>query len=258
MYTEVLTLSENTEGVDYYVGDLHGSYSLLMAELKKVGFNFQKDRLICAGDLVDRGPENKQCIELLVQPWFFSAIGNHDWMFILYTQGLFDEDEFFKNGGSWTECLSANEMESLSSLMLERLHLGIEVEEDGLPTVGVFHSSIPFGEEDSPEDRYSPFNMLTKSPDWSLVSDITAENLMPALFARATYYEPVKNIPLVVHGHTVTSKLWDANTLDAFKVHNIVYIDTGMVFYGVACLFRKEKTSTGHTLTLVGEPARLE
>lgn len=46
-------LPENTLGTDFVVGDLHGQYSLLMAELDGLGFDDAKDRLLCVGDLVD-------------------------------------------------------------------------------------------------------------------------------------------------------------------------------------------------------------
>ena len=51
----------------YIVGDLHGCYQLLIAEIRNVDFNFEKDLLICTGDLIDRGAENLECIALLEQ-----------------------------------------------------------------------------------------------------------------------------------------------------------------------------------------------
>lgn len=42
----------------FAVGDLHGSYNLLMAKLDEGGFDFEKDLLISVGDLVDRGSQN--------------------------------------------------------------------------------------------------------------------------------------------------------------------------------------------------------
>lgn len=71
----------------YVVGDLHGSYSLLMQELKVLNFDFRKDLLICTGDLIDRGTENLECISLLEQPWFVTVRGNHEEMCV---RGQFD------------------------------------------------------------------------------------------------------------------------------------------------------------------------
>ena len=66
----------------YIVGDLHGSYSLLMQELKNLNFDFHNDLLICTGDLIDRGTENLECIALLEQSWFLTVRGNHEEMCI--------------------------------------------------------------------------------------------------------------------------------------------------------------------------------
>lgn len=48
----------------FVVGDIHGAYSLLMAKLKEIKFNFNSDLLIAVGDLVDRGSENEKCVGL--------------------------------------------------------------------------------------------------------------------------------------------------------------------------------------------------
>lgn len=79
-YVEKLT--QNNSGVDYIVGDIHGHYEELMRELKRVDFDFHKDRLIAVGDLGDRGDESEKVIQLLEEPWFYSVRGNHD-QFIL-------------------------------------------------------------------------------------------------------------------------------------------------------------------------------
>lgn len=78
----VIELAENTEGQDFFVGDLHGRYDPLMAQLAEVGFDFSRDRLISVGDLVDRGEQSEQVVALLDQAWFFAVRGNHD-QFIL-------------------------------------------------------------------------------------------------------------------------------------------------------------------------------
>ena len=50
----------------YFVGDIHGAYDLLMKGLKEVGFNKDKDYLICVGDLIDRGPDNYKVLAKFV------------------------------------------------------------------------------------------------------------------------------------------------------------------------------------------------
>lgn len=73
---------ENTKGRDFIVGDLHGHYSLLMEALSKVSFDFERDRLFSVGDLVDRGPEVLECLNLIKEKWFFPVMGNHEYMLL--------------------------------------------------------------------------------------------------------------------------------------------------------------------------------
>lgn len=92
----------NSKGRDFVCGDIHGSYSCVMQFLEKIGFDKSADRLICAGDLIDRGPENEKCLELLFEPWFFCTLGNHEQMMMQY----FDDEApgilmWAANGGQW-------------------------------------------------------------------------------------------------------------------------------------------------------------
>ncbi|MFD2437195.1 metallophosphoesterase [Modicisalibacter luteus] len=66
----IQTHGANKRGHDYLVGDLHGQYALLQTMLSRVGFDQDKDRLFCVGDLVDRGPDSLACLSLAFEPWF--------------------------------------------------------------------------------------------------------------------------------------------------------------------------------------------
>lgn len=72
------TIPANYEGRDFLIGDLHGCYDELMKLLNYVKFDSQFDRLFATGDLIDRGPKSRECLELLSKPWFFSVLGNHE------------------------------------------------------------------------------------------------------------------------------------------------------------------------------------
>jgi len=57
------------------IGDLHGCYDEAIELLDKVGAT-SSDRIIFAGDLVDRGPKRRECVELAMR---HEAIqGNHE------------------------------------------------------------------------------------------------------------------------------------------------------------------------------------
>jgi diadenosine tetraphosphatase ApaH/serine/threonine PP2A family protein phosphatase len=57
------------------IGDLHGCYDEALELLDKVGAT-SSDRIIFTGDLVDRGPKRRECVELAMQ--HESILGNHE------------------------------------------------------------------------------------------------------------------------------------------------------------------------------------
>jgi predicted phosphodiesterase len=60
------------------VGDIHGCYDELMDLMEQVGLG-AKDRVVSVGDLVTKGPKNREVLELFMTDARFSAVmGNHD------------------------------------------------------------------------------------------------------------------------------------------------------------------------------------
>jgi hypothetical protein len=60
------------------VGDLHGCYDELLDLLDKISFG-SEDRLICVGDLITKGPKNREVLDrFMSDPQFAAVIGNHD------------------------------------------------------------------------------------------------------------------------------------------------------------------------------------
>jgi hypothetical protein len=95
-------LPANTRGRDFVCGDIHGSYSCVEAFLRGVSFDKNIDRLICAGDLVDRGPENEKCVELLYEPWFHATKGNHEELMEEFFKDEYPGSQWWTpNGGMW-------------------------------------------------------------------------------------------------------------------------------------------------------------
>lgn len=64
----------------YLVGDIQGCARQLEAALAQVAFDPQQDELWCVGDIVGRGPNSLQCLQLLRQLGAAVRItlGNHD------------------------------------------------------------------------------------------------------------------------------------------------------------------------------------
>lgn len=85
----------------WVVGDLHGCYTLLMNELHRVDFDPAQDLLISVGDLIDRGTENVECLELLQMPWFRAVMGNHERLMIDALSPAGNVNNWLMNGGQW-------------------------------------------------------------------------------------------------------------------------------------------------------------
>lgn len=66
----------------YVISDIHGCYTAFMKLLEKVGFS-NEDRLIIAGDIIDRGPENFEMLMWLEnKPSNVEILmGNHEYDF---------------------------------------------------------------------------------------------------------------------------------------------------------------------------------
>ena len=61
------------------LGDIHGAYRALKQVLERSSFDYEADRLICLGDVVDGWPETKESIdELLKIQNLVYIMGNHD------------------------------------------------------------------------------------------------------------------------------------------------------------------------------------
>ncbi len=72
-----------------------------MKKLETIGFDTKKDLLISVGDLVDRGTENVECLELITFPWFRAVRGNHEQMMIDGLSERGNVNHWMLNGGGW-------------------------------------------------------------------------------------------------------------------------------------------------------------
>lgn len=207
-------LKKNTVGTDYFVGDIHGCYDKLMDKLSDIKFDFHKDRLISVGDLVDRGPDSVNCLNLLKESWFHAVSGNHEDMMIRTFRRHWSSHNYMQNGGKWFFHLPYEQQEELVLLADTKMPLVIEVETD-IGTIGVIHANAP--------DDWQKYHQLNDDENFfddNLVVD--------TIWGRSRIYGSqdgrVKGIDYVVVGHTPVK--------DVVVLDNIVYIDTGAVYDG--------------------------
>ncbi len=90
----------------FCVSDLHGYYDVLIDTLNKHGFDETNDNhtLIVIGDMVDRGPQNKELIEYIYKLHQSNKaivlLGNHDFFLLEFLRGNFGRTNFnFKRNG---------------------------------------------------------------------------------------------------------------------------------------------------------------
>lgn len=208
----------------YTVGDIHGCYNLLMTRLNEIGFDFDNDLLVAVGDLVDRGTQNIQCVELLGMPWFTSVRGNHEDLCI---GGLHNESYkrcHIANGGEWFYQLDGQAMYNIAKVFAE-LPVVLEVDHKGRK-FGFVHGHIE-------QNDWSEFKESFKEEPASFrdPSEIAMWG-RERLDSDKKQYTHVTGVDAVIMGHTVTQK--------PCKRDNCYYIDTGAVHWGTLTILNLE------------------
>ncbi len=142
-------LSENTQGCDWVVGDIHGAFELLDIALAFIEFNPAYDRLICCGDWVDRGATSGRVLEYLRKDWVYSVRGNHEheWLsrYVECSPTSKDYERMQRtyglDGGGWFRGLSQMEREEFFAL-IEPLPYALEFMSP-MGRIGVLHAEVP-------------------------------------------------------------------------------------------------------------------
>lgn len=153
------------------VGDLHGCYTNLMKKLETIGFDTKKDLLISVGDLVDRGTENVECLELITFPWFRAVRGNHEQMMIDGLSERGNVNHWLLNGGGWFFNLDYDK-EILAKALAHKadeLPLIIELVSKDKKYV-ICHADYPCDEYEFGSAAYRAVTMLIPNltqPTWS-------------------------------------------------------------------------------------------
>ncbi|OZI47770.1 metallophosphoesterase [Bordetella genomosp. 5] len=195
----------NTQGRDFAVGDIHGHFGRLSYALAAIKFSPERDRLFSVGDLVDRGPESRDALSWLEQPWFHAICGNHDLMtWRRAMRNPIPDIDHLAHGGQWLDACDGDAQVRIAA-SLQNLPLAIEVETPS-GIVGLVHADFPY-------DDWQAIHSATFSPEdedaclWSIDR------------YRMQYAQPVRNVRALVHGHMTLHK--------PTQLGNVYYIDTG-------------------------------
>ncbi|PYB85431.1 metallophosphoesterase [Pseudomonas soli] len=214
----VLRLPANLNGRDFVVGDVHGHFEILRALLEKVGFNPEVDRVLCTGDLVDRGPYSDAVIDWLAQSWLFSVRGNHEQMVLDHFAGTGDAPRHSRNGGDWFYRLP-DARQRLIHQAIQRMPVALEIALPGGQRIGVIHAESPYWEENMSWDDAMA---LLETPQ----QQGHDHALKQAVYARGRINgmqdKPVAGVKTLYVGHSTVAAV--------SRLGNVVYVDTGCSF----------------------------
>ena len=133
----------------YLISDIHGDMIGFRKLLKKIAFDKEKDNMIIAGDIVDRGPDGIKLLEF-IRPYIEDGsmellLGNHELFAIMYLQGKLDARTWISFGGEATVSavneMDANEQERLLSF-LKGLPYYAEINSKYFGNVVITHTGI--------------------------------------------------------------------------------------------------------------------
>lgn len=194
----------------FVVGDLHGCYTLLITELARIDFDPARDLLISVGDLIDRGAENVECLDLINQPWFRAVRGNHEQMMIDGLSQHGNVNHWIANGGDWFFYLDYDKEVLAKALAHKVAELPLIIElVTGDTKYVICHADYPHDEYefDKPVDAQQVI--------WN------RERISDSQDGLA---KEIKGADLFIFGHTPARR--------PLRHANQYYIDTGAVFCG--------------------------
>lgn len=87
----------------FVLGDVHGAHRALKQVLERASFDYNHDRLICLGDVVDGWPETKEAVdELMKIKNLVYIMGNHDVWALQWMETNEAEEIWLDQGGRAT------------------------------------------------------------------------------------------------------------------------------------------------------------
>lgn len=208
-------LPVNELGRDFVIGDVHGCFDEVIAALRSVRFDRGRDRLLCVGDTVNRGPESHRALGFLAQPWVHAVRGNHETMILqMHADGREGVEAYMtsRNGMGWWRQVPGEERERFVAAFAA-LPIAIEVETEEEP-VGIVHAEVPAGL------TWGDFVSLLEQAD----EGVAYQAVCGRDRLRARDDTGVEGIGRVYVGHTPCAR--------PLQLGNVFYIDTAAV-YGV-------------------------
>ncbi|WP_259369124.1 metallophosphoesterase [Colwellia sp. MB3u-55] len=183
----------------FVVGDLDGNHKRLKEAMSRVSFNPKADKLICLGDMIDRGDDSLMILELMRELNALVVLGNHEHLMI---ESILNNDAtakslWIKNGGAWHSSVPDEQLTSHCQWLLNQ-PLSIMVVYQGMK-IGISHTlPIKWNWDNFPADKLAIVNALL----WGRELFNKEKSLLNS------------GVDFSIHGHNSTQvPIWIKNTL---------------------------------------------
>lgn len=187
----------------FAIGDVHGCYDQLEDLLAK--WDRDRQQLVFMGDLIDRGPDSKACLErvcqLVREAGAVCLTGNHERMFLAYLDNPQDRyGHYQRNGGDTT----------INSLLGRPLDAQVDHEPDAAAILGKYADLIE-------QVRNFPYMYETDHHFFVHAGlDLTLDDVRETedydkVWIRKPFHEGEnKTGKLIIFGHTPTKSLFNS------------------------------------------------
>lgn len=200
----------------FVIGDIHGEYTKLINIINKINFDYNNDKLISIGDVVDRGPNSFECVEELMKIKHLITIrGNHDKTW--YDSTITGINRLYSQGGretlfSYTKNGCNNDPtkipQSHKDFFKNQLNYFID-ENNNLFIHGGFNRNLSLDEQDE-SNFYWDRNLFMSALSYKTMNNQS--------------FEMKQSFNKIFIGHTPTILF---NSQQPIKIFNIWNIDTG-------------------------------
>ena len=149
----------------FAIGDIQGCYKELRSLLKKINYSNGKDSLWIAGDLINRGPNNVETLQFLMdQDNIQVVLGNHDLHFMGIARGLSNQHR----GDTLSDLLEHPELDSFVAWLRQQPIVNYNADYNtllvhaGVPGMWDRSEVLAFSEEVHDQLRTDNFNGFLK------------------------------------------------------------------------------------------------